>query len=61
MQAPVGDDEQVAKHLAEWVQDCQPTFDALVEMADAHVAYRLLRECFSACRINFLLRVVPPR
>ncbi len=59
MQAPVGECEAVTAALTDEVRSLRPFFDALAALEDAHVAFTLLRSCFSACRVMYWLRVTP--
>lgn len=60
LRAPIGSDLFMEREFSNHVASLEPLLNSLLTLEDTQVALHLLRTCFGVCRINYLLRVVPP-
>ena len=60
LRTPIGSTEYSRCTVLQHVRNLAQPMEQLGELADAHVAFTILRSCFGACRINYVMRACPP-
>ena len=60
LKAPIGSDEWVQKQLDKKLKDLQTQVRRVSKMPFLHEAFTLLKHCATICKVNHLLRTLPP-
>ncbi len=59
--SPLGAESFMTNAVCKKADEIQSALELLPKLEDAHTAFSLGRACFGTCRMNFLLRTVPPK
>ena len=61
LKAPIGSDKFVSSWLECKIDELSKIVRSIAQMPFRHEAFTLLRSCAAECRVNYLMRIVPPR
>ena len=61
LSTPTGTPDYINAHVDTKFRSCSETLSLLQEVPDARIKFHLHRMCASACRVQHLFRLIPPR